>query len=326
MNARPFGFRVAGHRAGRRRLVDWRAAFAGYAACDPAAQLDREAYLSHFVFGADFADYLERNGSEGGYSGPCGADVIHWDIDRADDLDAALSDARRLAARILYRYRELDDDDLLIFPSGAKGFHIGVPTALWGPMPSTHFHDVARRFCQAHAERAGVAIDMKIYSRTRLLRAANSRHARTGLYKRRLALDELMNLSVAGNLDLAREPMPFAVPTPSTLSPIAAADWADAAVAVERRAVERRVTYRDGSHRLTKTTLAFIREGAVEGERAVAVFRAAANLAEMGCPDALAHALLTDAALDSGLMPSETRRQIDCGLAHARQQEEGGDA
>ena len=52
MTARPYGFRVVGHRAGRRRLVDWRAALAAYAGCDPKAQLEREAYLSHFVFGA----------------------------------------------------------------------------------------------------------------------------------------------------------------------------------------------------------------------------------------------------------------------------------
>jgi hypothetical protein len=90
MNPRPHGFRVAGHRAGRRRLIDWRAAFAAYAACDPAAQPEREAYLSHFVFGADFAAYLERNGSEAGFNGPCGADWLFWDIDRPGDLGRAL--------------------------------------------------------------------------------------------------------------------------------------------------------------------------------------------------------------------------------------------
>jgi hypothetical protein len=54
--------------------------------------------------------------------------------------------------------------------------------------------------------------------------------------------------------------------------------------------------------------------------------RAAANLAELGCPTDLAHALLADAALDSGLTPAETRRQIECGLAHGQRQREGGDA
>ncbi len=60
----------------------------------------------------------------------------------------------------------------------------------------------------------------------------------------------------------------------------------------------------------------FIRGGASSGDRHRLLFRAAANLAEFGCPVALAHELLTEAALDSGLSPSETRRQIDCGLKH----------
>jgi hypothetical protein len=55
-------------------------------------------------------------------------------------------------------------------------------------------------------------------------------------------------------------------------------------------------------------------------------FQAAANLGEFDCPPELAHALLTDAALDSGLTPGETSRQIESGLAHARRQREGGAA
>ena len=55
-----------------------------------------------------------------------------------------------------------------------------------------------------------------------------------------------MSLSVAGIVELARQPEPFAVPTIAATSPTAAADWADAAGAVERRAVERKTTYRDG--------------------------------------------------------------------------------
>jgi hypothetical protein len=321
------GFRVVGHPAGRRRAVDWRLAFAGYCACDEQAQLEREAYLSHFTFGPDFAQYLERNGSEAAYNGPCGADVIHWDIDRPDDLDAALSDARRLVGAILDRYRELDDDTLLIFLSGGKGMHIGVPTSLWEPTPSFRFNNVAKRFALAHAERAGVVVDPLIYSKTRLFRAPNSRHPKTGLFKRRLAFDELIHLSVEGIVEVARQPMPFAVPTITTTSPTAVADWRDATGAVERRAADRtgrQPTFSDGSPKLNALTLAFIRDGAPEGERAVRLFQAAANLGEFDCPASLAHALLAEAARDSGLTPNETRKQINAGLAHGQRQKQGG--
>src|SRR4051812_31637321 len=117
MKARPLGFRVVGHKAGKRRLVDHATAFAGYAECDPRAELDREAYLSAFTFPVDFRGHLEREGSEKGYSGPCAAPWLWWDVDRPNDLGAALSDARRLCGVILDRYRELDEDALLVFLS-----------------------------------------------------------------------------------------------------------------------------------------------------------------------------------------------------------------
>ncbi len=67
----------------------------------------------------------------------------------------ALRDARRLAGAILERYRELDDDDLLIFLSGGKGVHIGIPT-VWHPSPSPHFNAIAKLFCLAIAEAANI--------------------------------------------------------------------------------------------------------------------------------------------------------------------------
>ena len=51
------------------------------------------------------------------------------------------------------------------------------------------------------------------------------------------------------------------------------------------------------------------------GDRHRLLFSAAGNLAEFGCPAALAHELLTDVGLDTQLSPSEVRRPFDCGLS-----------
>jgi hypothetical protein len=327
MNTRPYGFHVMGSVCERRWPVDWQAAFVAYAACDPRAKSEDEAYLSHFVYGRDFDEYLNSNRTEKGYDGPCGAIWLFFDIDRKDDLNRALHDARLLAAGILDRYPELDDNDLLIFWSGEKGFHLGLPTSLWRPTPSRCFHEIAERFCLAHAERAGVVIDRNIYSKVRLFRPPNSRHPMTNLYKRRLAFNELMNLNVDGIVELARQPMPFHVPAITVSSPTAATDWQAASETVERHAANRagrRPTFPDGSPKLNALTLAFIREGALEGEREVRLFQAAANLAELGCPAELAHALLFEVSLDSGLTPSETRKGINDGASHGQQQRERG--
>ena len=216
----------------------------------PQAQPEREAYLSHFVFGQDFADYLEREGTEKGYSGPCGADWLFWDIDRPDDLALALRDARRLAGAILDRYRELDDDDLLIFLSGGKGVHVGIPTRLASRRPRRTSMRSPSSSAWRIGEAAKIVVDGSIYSKTRLFRAPNSRHPKTGLFKRRLTLDELTHLKPEAIVELARHPEPFEIPTGPALCLSAADDWAKARRVVERQA-ERMRAPRDGSVEIT---------------------------------------------------------------------------
>lgn len=132
---------------------------------------------------------------------------------------------------------------------------------------------------------------------------------------------ELMGLSIDGIRELARQPEPFEIPKPPAKHEQAAKDWTDAATLVRQETeakAQRRAAVADGTPSLNRQTLDFIRDGADTGDRHRLLFSAAANLAEFGCPPALARALLTEAALDSGLSPSDVRRQIECGLAHVK--------
>ena len=314
MNETPYGFRIVGACDEERRLVNHADAFAAYASLDPRAAVEREAYLSAFTFGADFRELLESTGSCRGFAGACWSAWLWFDIDRAD-LDAALRDARRLALWLVERYR-LDDDALLCFYSGSKGFHLGLPTSLWGPEPSATFHRVCRRLAEGIGEGAGVVIDTGVYDRVRAFRAPNSRHPKTGLHKRRLSLDELQGLSLDAVRQLAEQPAPFDMPTPPAICERAKADWSEAAELV-RQASEAKATRTangNGKPTLNRQTFAFIRDGAGEGDRHRLLYSAARNLAEFGCPPALAHALLTEPGLDCGLAPKDVHRQIECGL------------
>jgi hypothetical protein len=314
------GFRIVGRLDGRRRTVDAAAALAGYAECIPAAEVEREGYLSAFWFADDFSRHVKETGSTKGYDGVCRAPFVWWDIDRPDDPERALSDARRLAVGILHRYPALDEEDLLTLFSGSKGYHVGLP-CFWGPAPSVAFHRAARHFAERTADDAGVSTDAGVYDKLRCFRAPNSRHPRTGLHKRRLSLDELLHLTPERIRQLAAKPVPFALPSVTAADARAAADWQAALHAVEREAAakaERRAVVVDDSLRLNRATLDFIRDGADQGDRHRLLFSAAANLAEFDCPPALAHALLDEAALDSGLTPADVRRQIECGLNHGR--------
>ena len=59
-------------------------------------KLTREAYLSAFTFGDEFRQHLEMRGTTKGYSGPCFAPWLWFDIDRDGDLEAATRDATAL--------------------------------------------------------------------------------------------------------------------------------------------------------------------------------------------------------------------------------------
>jgi hypothetical protein len=315
MTETPYGFRIVGPTWEARRLVDAAAALAGYAACDPRAECGREAYLSAFQFPEDFRRLLLETGSTAGYSGPCWSPWLWWDIDAESDLARAQADAEALA-EVLTTHYQVAADELLIFFSGSKGFHVGLPTVLWSPSPSADFAKTARRFAERVAELAGVAIDAGVYDRVRAFRAPNSRHPKTGLHKRRLTLAEL-----AGPLDvileMAKTQAPFKLPTVAKTSDQAAADWAAAVALAKTEAKVARRAAGNGSPALNRSTLDFIREGAGTGDRHRLLFSAAANLAEFGCSPALAVALLEESALDSGLPPKDVRRGIECGLAAA---------
>ena len=321
MNAMAYGlgFRIVGSPVGgERRPVDAAAAFLGYADCDERAEVDREAYLSAFTFCADFREHVGRYGATRGFNGPCWAPWLWWDVDREGDLETARKDAACLAENACEHFNT-GADDLLVFFSGSKGFHVGLPTVFWRPEPSVDFHRIARRFCETFASSVGVEIDTAIYDKLRAFRAPNSRHPKTGLHKRRLTLKELMHLKIEAITDLAKAPAPFDVPEPTGRRDCdwtATLDWKAATEAVRQEAeavAERRA---NGDATLNRLTLDFIRDGAGNGERAKRLFSAAANLGEFGCPRELAHALLTESGLDSGLRPSEVLREIDCGLRH----------
>lgn len=322
MNGNTYGFRIVGPCSGERRLVDAAAAFAAYAACDDRAHVEREAYLSAFQFGPDFADYLRRHGTTKGYAGCCWSPWLWFDIDREGDLERARIDAGKLALLLCDRYA-LADDDLLIFYSGSKGFHLGLPTAFFaGAVPSPMFNRIARRLTERLSEVADVAIDSGVYDQVRAFRAPNSRHPKTGLHKRRLPLIALMELSATAIADQAKSPEPFDVGEPGQCDWTPSADWNDAArqLDTEAKATARhRAAVAEGgaAATLNRLTLAFIRDGAESGDRHRLLYSAARNLGELGCPPTLAHALLSESALDSGLPPAEVRRQIECGLKDA---------
>ena len=320
------GFRIVGPCTGDRRRVDAARVFQAYCACDARAGVDREAYLSAFQFADDFAAHLARTGSPAGFTGSTWSPFVWLDIDRdesAGGIDRALTDTRRLVDTLDERYG-VPRDVLVPFVSGGKGFHLGIPTALWAPAAAVDFHAVARQFAETIATEAAVAVDVSVFDRVRAFRAPNSRHAKTGLHKRFVPVEILDTVTVRGVLDMARTPEPFDVPGTAGVESadflVAVWDAAGRAVAAKAAAAEQRrqeVASGDRAASVNRKTRAFLAGEVEVGERHPRLYSAAANLAELGCPLPAVRALLTEPALDLGLPPRDVARAIENGHAAA---------
>lgn len=317
------GAYVRGSPEASRQLVRWRDLLTAYA--DLELETDHEAYLSHFVYGSEMTAHYKANGrSVAGFAGPTWAKWIVFDFDRADLTDA-LADARKLTAALLQRYPMLDGFVPVYF-SGSKGFHVYLELA-HEPPPAVGFNAVCRTLAEALAAVAGVKIDTAIYDANRILRLPNSKHPKTGLFKRRIDPEALFWLDVACIVDMAKEPTGDGIPSQSDRCAALENDWQEAERRTRRKAEARAVIRRDaaeGDARAPRFLLDFLRFGVDEGERRPTLFRCAAWMAEQGAADRLIHALLEEPARDMGITPADVKRQIDCGIAHARRQSEGG--
>lgn len=288
---------------------------------DGAIEDEREAYLSHFAFGPEMqVHYWANRNSVAGFAGPCGARWLVLDIDRAD-LVEALADARRLVQAIHQRYPEMEGDVPIYF-SGGKGFHVLVEL-VHKPPPAVGFQHVCRTFAEALAARAGVRIDTAIYDVNHLVRLPNTRHPRTGLFKRRIDAETLFMLDLSGILELANHSSGDGIPVVSLPVANLAADWHEAERDTAHKADARAAGRRDFGNvdaRAPRYLVDFLRFGVDEGERRPTLFRCAAWLTEQGAPPSLCSALLTEPGRDVGLTPKDVERQIACGIEHARQQ------
>jgi hypothetical protein len=289
---------------------------------DAALDDEREGYLSHFAFGPDLqAHFAANRQSVAGFAGPCWCRWLVMDIDRADLADA-LADARRLVTFLHQRYPE-SQDEMPVYFSGGRGFHVLIDLA-HNPAPAVGFPRVARTFAESLAARAGVQIDLSVYDIAHIIRLPNTRHPRTGLFKRRIEADTLFRLEMPGILEHSKHPAGDGIPAVRRPPALLSGDWRDAetetARAHEARAGIRRDLAAAPDTRAPRYLVDFLRFGVEEGKRHRTLFQCSAWLTEQGAPPSLVVALLTEPGRDVGLMPKDVDRQIACGIEHARRQ------
>jgi hypothetical protein len=261
-------------------------------------------YQSVFTFpDATFQEHFRAHGRKD-WIGACGTYRLVWDADG----DGALADTRRLASYLIDRYG-LDEDLVLVGLSGSKGYHVELA---FGPVgPADHVPATVRRLCQSVVDAVGIAtFDAGNYDKTRLWRCWNSRHEKSGRFKRRLSLDELLYLDHDRHAELARGPFAFDPPGP-VRSALLDEDWSRALATVQ--ADHRDTPTEVARHRngvLTDAAWRFLIGQAVQPGRHDGCVHAAAVLARAGCPKGLAFDLLSRAADACGMVRDYDRRDV----------------
>jgi len=110
----------------RNRIVDARAFRL------PVGGMD--AFRSLYRFPEALAEQVRQTGSVRGYRGPVDADFLALDIDD-NDLSSSLKRTRLMLEKIHAR-TDTDPQQLRVFFSGKKGFHVFIPPAMFSPEPS----------------------------------------------------------------------------------------------------------------------------------------------------------------------------------------------
>lgn len=319
-------FRVLGSRNAKRRPVDATAAWSAYASCNPQCELEKESFLSLW-YCEDFRRHLSECGTPKQFNGICWSPWLWFDIDRGD-LQQAHVDTLKLC-------RWLGEEVATeLYFTGSKGFNVGIPTP-HSLEPSVFFNDVLEAAALRIAKKSKCGeIDPAVYVKVQPFRAPNSRHPKSGLYKRRLSWQEITTLTIDQIKELAKSPVPFVWelprhPLPGVLCEL----WVDAEneVLAARRQKSRskppgcpqiksnikphhtQPPQEAGAQRLNQSTMDFIREGCEPGERHRRLYSAAANISEFGCSHEFTYALLSEIAFDCGLSPKDTRRAIENG-------------
>jgi hypothetical protein len=323
------GFICIGTVETKRRQVRWHETFNRMAWCENRTLLGRVVFGSTYAFNHELAEHEAANARNGkpnslaGYAGMLFSPLLTFDIDRKDaagnaDVSRALDDAIRLYIVLLES--GIPPEHILLSFSGNKGFHLQLPSMLVGAKPSRSFATAAGSFCRQLASEAGVVIDASLYNPLQPLRAPNSRNEKSGLFKIALTPHEFLELSAAEIQTLAKQPRAFDPPS-FVCEPIQKLVelWRRAEHVVSRKTLTEPCEAHSGTDtpRIFQATWDFLINGAVEGERATQLFKAAANLSNFATADDLARALLERPVRRCGLPQSEATRHIESGLSRA---------
>lgn len=169
--------------------------------------VDHELYISLFPFDKTILNYVDVHKTITGHKGNHYCPYILVDIDCEGDIEGGRIEAVKLVRRLNQMYN-VDVNELYLYFSGGKGFHVVIPGKLYATLsPCVNMGEKIKNVATVLCD--GIEyVDYKIYENHRIIRVDNSRH-RKGLYKIQLSFEELSEWSISKIQKEAKTPRRF---------------------------------------------------------------------------------------------------------------------
>ncbi|MBI2418845.1 MAG: hypothetical protein HYV28_13285, partial [Ignavibacteriales bacterium] len=166
----------------------------------------KEIYHSAFLHSSEIKEYADQNdGIIKGYAGCVAIREVVIDIDCGDNLEKAQKITQGIVRKIETLY-EVDAKYLRVNFSGSKGFHIRIPSVLFGDFLPSEDLPVQIRAIVKEITARYEHVDYGIYGTTKLIREVNTINAKSGLVAVPLTAEEVNCLTIAEIKNRAKSP------------------------------------------------------------------------------------------------------------------------
>lgn len=201
---------------------------------------------------------------------------LYLDFDDHDNLNNAKEDAIHTLSffKIVY---QIPPENIKIYFSGNKGFHLIVPGEILGVQPRKDLNGIFKTIAeQIKTFSIHKTVDLQIYDNRRLFRVPNTVNSSTGLYKIMLTQDELINFSEQQIKELAKNPRNIILKNKPFYNPVANNQYLKAIETYDKQLLE--ISKREKGFRYRKTLNVtpeciknILENGAEEGSRNITI-------------------------------------------------------
>lgn len=160
-----------------------------------------DTYMTYFRYNEEMAQHFKEKGTVSGYKGQAWSDWLPIDID-SEDLQEAQDNLATLCGNL--EEHDIDLNTCRFYFSGAKGFHVMIPSEYFQAKPSADIHKRFRKVAISLSK--GINIDTTIYEKNRIFRLPNTINSKTGLYKYELYPFEATAKDIEEIKEYAKEP------------------------------------------------------------------------------------------------------------------------